>query len=161
MPIIAELPKKISANDSPTIAWMPQRRIACGACSRDDPQPKLLLTSMHRRALVARHVEGWRLWPGPPILRSSSKRCVSMPVERDRAQEARGDDAVGVDVVAAHRHRTAGDRRDAPHQSNSRTSVTSPATAAAATIAGLMSSVRPVGLPCRPLKLRFDEDAHT
>ena len=45
MPIIAELPKKISANDSPTIAWMPQRRIACGACSRDEPQPKLLLTS--------------------------------------------------------------------------------------------------------------------
>ena len=45
MPIIAELPKKISANDSPTIASMPQRRIACGACSRDDPHPKLRLTS--------------------------------------------------------------------------------------------------------------------
>ena len=34
-----------------------------------------------------------------------------------------------------------------------------PATAAAATIAGLISSVRPDGLPCRPLKLRFDDDA--
>ena len=43
----------------------------------------------------------------------------------------------------------------------SRTSTTSPAIAAAATIAGLISSVRPVGLPCRPLKLRFDEDAQT
>ncbi len=40
-------------------------------------------------------------------------------------------------------------------------STTSPATAAAATIAGLISSVRPVGLPCRPLKLRFDDDAQT
>ena len=41
-----------------------------------------------------------------------------------------------------------------------RTSTTSPAIAAAATIAGLMSSVRPVGLPCRPLKLRLDDEAH-
>ena len=41
----------------------------------------------------------------------------------------------------------------------SRTSTTSPAIAAAATIAGLISSVRPVGLPWRPLKLRFDDDA--
>src|SRR4029079_2148588 len=42
-----------------------------------------------------------------------------------------------------------------------RTCTTSPAIAAAATIAGLMSSVRPVGLPCRPLKLRLDDEAHT
>src|SRR5712692_8669236 len=41
----------------------------------------------------------------------------------------------------------------------SRTSTTSPAIAAAATIAGLISSVRPVGLPWRPLKLRLDEEA--
>src|SRR6266567_1158358 len=40
-----------------------------------------------------------------------------------------------------------------------RTSTTSPAIAAAATIAGLINNVRPVGLPWRPLKLRFDEDA--
>ena len=33
--------------------------------------------------------------------------------------------------------------------------------AAPATIAGDISSVRPVGLPCRPLKFRFDEDALT
>ena len=38
------------------------------------------------------------------------------------------------------------------HVSIFRTSMTSPAIAAAATIAGLMSSVRPVGLPWRPLK---------
>jgi hypothetical protein len=40
-------------------------------------------------------------------------------------------------------------------------SVTQPATAAAATIAGLISSVRPVGLPWRPLKLRLEDDAQT
>ena len=28
-------------------------------------------------------------------------------------------------------------------------------------MAGLISRVRPVGLPCRPLKLRFEDDAHT
>ena len=47
----------------------------------------------------------------------------------------------------------------ARHRHAARTSTTSPAIAAAATIAGLISSVRPVGLPCRPLKLRFDDDA--
>ena len=45
--------------------------------------------------------------------------------------------------------------------SSSRTSVTSPVSAAAATIAGLMRSVRPVGLPCRPLKFLLDEAAQT
>jgi hypothetical protein len=44
-PIIAALPKKISENDSPITARMPQRSSAWGACSRDDPQPKLLFTS--------------------------------------------------------------------------------------------------------------------
>ena len=45
MPIIPELPKKISANDSPMTTWIPHRCSACGACSREDPQPKLELTS--------------------------------------------------------------------------------------------------------------------
>ena len=83
-------------------------------------------------------------------------------VERDRLQEARRDDAIRVDVVAAQRERPAGDLADllnGASPSSPRTSTTSPATAAAATIAGLISSVRPVGLPCRPLKLRFDDDA--
>jgi hypothetical protein len=31
--------------------------------------------------------------------------------------------------------------------------------AAAATMAGLINSVRPAGLPCRPLKLRLLEEA--
>ena len=83
-------------------------------------------------------------------------------VEGDTAQVARGDDPVGVDVVAGQRHRPFRHLLDGPAAHDSlRTSVTSPATAAAATIAGLISNVRPVGLPCRPLKLRFDELAHT
>src|SRR5262245_11220458 len=82
--------------------------------------------------------------------------------ERDRAQEPRRHDAIRIDVVAAHRNTAAGEDRDRPHQLTIfRTSVTSPASAAAATIAGLISNVRPVGLPCRPLKLRLDEAAHT
>ena len=44
-------------------------------------------------------------------------------------------------------------------RSISRTSTTSPAMAAAATIAGLINSVRPVGLPWRPLKLRLEDEA--
>ena len=40
MPNITQLPKKISPNDPPTIARMPQRMSACGACSRELPQPK-------------------------------------------------------------------------------------------------------------------------
>ena len=43
-PSCAELPKKISEYPSPTIARMPQRWMACGACSRDDPHPKFRLT---------------------------------------------------------------------------------------------------------------------
>src|SRR5687767_2349336 len=87
------------------------------------------------------------------------------PVERDGAQEARRHDAVGIDVLAAQRDGAPFNLRDALHHqctsssTTSRTSTTSPAMAAAATMAGLISSVRPVGLPCRPLKLRFEEAA--
>jgi hypothetical protein len=35
-PRAVQLPKKISANDSPTMASMPQRCRACGACSREE-----------------------------------------------------------------------------------------------------------------------------
>jgi hypothetical protein len=41
---MAALPRKISENDSPTMARMPARARPCGACSRDDPDPKFLLT---------------------------------------------------------------------------------------------------------------------
>ena len=101
--------------------------------------------------------------------RSSSKRWSLESLEGDRLEEARRNDPIGVDVVAAQRQRGAADRRRSrstanwrpPIAATARTSTTSPAIAAAATIAGLISSVRPVGLPCRPLKLRFDEEAQT
>ena len=84
-------------------------------------------------------------------------------IEGDGLQKPRRDDAIGVDVVAAQDERRAGDggnaRRAHAGTASVRTSTTSPAIAAAATIAGLISSVRPVGLPCRPLKLRLDDDA--
>ena len=35
---------KISENDSPMMALKPARAMPCGACSRDDPQPKLPFT---------------------------------------------------------------------------------------------------------------------
>src|SRR5689334_4844032 len=93
------------------------------------------------------------------------EHMVFEPFERDNLQIARRHDAVGVDVVAAKRNSASCDRKNLAHagtpSSTSRTSATSPAIAAAATIAGDMRSVRPVGLPCRPLKLRFDDEAQT
>ena len=47
-PMASELPRKISENDSPTQASIPHRFSACGACSRDDPDPKLSLASRMR-----------------------------------------------------------------------------------------------------------------
>src|SRR5207247_9649920 len=78
-------------------------------------------------------------------------------------EEARGDDAVGVDVVARHRDAAPHDLPSLEvgraHERISLTSATAPVMAAAATMAGLIKSVRPVGLPCRPMKLRLLEDA--
>src|SRR4029450_13225493 len=103
-----------------------------------------------RRALVARVVEGVGLVGAAIVL----EQVVLEPFERHDLEEARRHDAIGVDVVAAQRQAAAFDAGDrgahagAP-SNTSRTSTTSPAIAAAATIAGLISSVRPVGLPCR------------
>ena len=90
-------------------------------------------------------------------------------VEGHGLEEPRRHDPVGVDVVAVQRQAPAAGACDGQGgrtahagtpSSIVRTSTTSPAMAAAATIAGLISSVRPVGLPMRPLKFRFDDDAH-
>ena len=45
MPSAVQLPKKISPYEPPTMARMPQRRSAWGACSREDPQPKFCPTT--------------------------------------------------------------------------------------------------------------------
>src|SRR6266540_3686101 len=84
-------------------------------------------------------------------------------LEGDGLEKAGRDDAVGVDVVAGDRDAAAGDLAalevGGAHFRISLTSVTAPLMAAAATMAGLIKSVRPVGLPCRPMKLRLLEDA--
>src|SRR5882672_6631015 len=78
-------------------------------------------------------------------------------------EEARGDDAVGVDVVAGDGDAAAGDLAalevHRAHRRISLTSATAPVMAAAATMAGLIRRVRPVGLPCRPMKLRLLDEA--
>ena len=45
MPSIMQLPKKISPKEPPTMARMPQRMSAWGACSREEPQPKFWPTT--------------------------------------------------------------------------------------------------------------------
>src|SRR4029079_15658400 len=96
--------------------------------------------------------------------------CVET-LERDRLEEPGGHDPIGVDVLAAQRQRAsfhglnmlrAHYRTPAGTCSRSwRRWCASPVIAAPATIAGLMRSVLPVGLPCRPLKFLFEEAAQT
>jgi hypothetical protein len=45
IPSDLQLSRKISAKDSPTTPSMPQRIIAWGACSREEPQPKFEFTT--------------------------------------------------------------------------------------------------------------------
>ena len=84
--------------------------------------------------------------------RAGMMRSVSMSSPRSGSAAAGDARSMRLDVLMRVHLRVA---------ASCRTSTTSPATAAAATIAGLISSVRPVGLPWRPLKLRFDDDAQT
>jgi hypothetical protein len=81
------------------------------------------------------------------------------PFEGNRLEEPRRHDAVGVDVLAPHRQRAPFDDLDfsaaitAPRGNffNQLANVRDDAgDRAAATIAGLISSVRPVGLPAVP-----------
>ena len=101
MPIISELPKKISAKDSATIAPMPQRAMACGACSRDDPQPKFACANSNLRAAVSRVVERMRRAALGQLAPIVLEDVILEAVERDGLEEPRRNDAVGVDVVAA------------------------------------------------------------
>src|SRR5699024_10211251 len=76
-------------------------------------------------------------------------------------EEARRDDAVGVDVGVGQHHGARGQLPDGLHAAtsagNAVGSATWPATAEAAAVAGLASTVR-TPLPCRPSKLRLDVD---
>src|SRR5260370_26307755 len=76
-------------------------------------------------------------------------------------QETRRDDLVGVHVRHADRHGGSVEAKERLHHglvANWRTSVSLPATAAAAAIAGLIKWVR-APLPWRPTKLRLDVEA--
>ena len=58
----------------------PQRMIACGACSRDEPQPKLRFDEQDARRPEARIVERVRLAPAfASCARSSSNACSPRP----------------------------------------------------------------------------------
>src|SRR4029453_3176746 len=106
------------------------------------PASEIRVHDQHAGLAIPRIIE--RVLRGLPVVLED---VLLEPVEGNGAQEARRHDAVSVDVWAAKRHPAARRECDLLHQfTSSRTSVTSPATAAAATIAGLMSSVRPVGL---------------
>ena len=97
----SELPKKISENDSPTTAAMPHRRSPCGACSRDDPQPKLRLTARIDAPAKRGSSNGWtppcRAAAAPIVLEHVRSRSL----EADRLQESGPADPVGVDVLPA------------------------------------------------------------
>ena len=107
-PSTTELPKKISENDSPMTARMPRRWMACGACSRDEPQPKFALTSSIARAAIRGIVERVHVAPRrrPAADRLRTGAC-SSPSNVIDFEKPRRDDAVGVDVVAAQRQRRA------------------------------------------------------
>src|SRR5262249_55158358 len=114
----------------------------------------------HRRALERRLVERvLRV-----LLARVLERVLAHRLERHFLQEARRDDAVRVDVVARHRDAAARDLRalvirHGAHRRISLTSATARVIAAAATIAGLISNVRPVGLPWRPMKFLLLDEA--
>src|SRR3990172_11428753 len=83
------------------------------------------------------------------------------PLERDALEVAGGHDPVGVDVVAGKWDAASDDLPPnvlLAHRSHSRTSVTSPAMAAAATMEGLMRRVRPVGVARPPFKFPLLEE---
>ena len=126
-----------------------------------------------RGVCEARVVEGVDCAPVAELCAIIGERVIAETVEGDALEKAGRNDAVGVDVVAANGDAAARDDVSlggghcilpfgyAVVVKTRRASATSPVSADAATIAGDMSKVLPVGDPCRPLKLRLDEDAQT
>src|SRR5262249_3816223 len=120
---------------------------------------EVLADDEHRGALVDGRVERML---GVLLLRVL-EGVLAHGLEGHFLQEARGDDAVGVDVVAGQRNAAPRDLTAVvghpAHFKSSHTSGTEPVIAAAATIAGLISSVRPVRPPCRPMKFLLLDEA--
>src|SRR5271165_2764600 len=101
------------------------------------------------------------------------KGMFSQPCKTNSLQESAWNDLIGIDVIAAKRDGRSdeispqtfqrglighGIRLQPCAAKRVRGSVTTPAMAEAATITGDISNVRPVGDPCRPLKLRTGRD---
>src|SRR6478735_7879281 len=132
------------------------------------PAAEVLVHEEHRGLVELRLVERVRLavllQAGPVVLEG----VLTETVEGHGLEKAGGNDAVGIDVVAAYRDGATfdddsltwvghvGGSFPLPQMpKTSRASATSPLIAAAATMAGLIRSVRPVDEPWRPLKLRL------
>ncbi len=145
MPSATELPKKISENDTPTTPRIPRRRIACGACSREDPHPKFALDEHAATRPRRRSFDGM---DGPAAANCCAivlEQVLLEAVERDRRRNRAGmirsvsmlSPRTGSAVPSTARD-PLNRHRPSPARRRPR-----PATAAAATIAGLISSVRP------------------
>lgn len=162
-PTVLQFPRKISPNDSAAIAFMPLRARDCTACSREDPHPKLLSAIKNTASEFFGSSKGCR-WPlRENALRSSSKACSSSPLKHNGLHESCRKNAIRVHVISSNYHSFSFycfDFHFTPPV-NSRTSHTYPRSAAAATMAGDIKRVLPVGEPCLPLKLRLEELAHT
>ena len=111
-PFLRLLLRKMSANEVDRIARTPHAVSAHGACSRDEPAPKLSPTS---RIAAARPSPGWSR-----TKRRLLERAVLLepPVAEERLGEAvlvghlevaRRDDLVGVDVLGRQRDDPAGE----------------------------------------------------
>src|SRR4029453_17169333 len=126
---------------------------------------EVAVDEQYTRGTEAGIVERVQLAGGPHVRAVILEGGGAEALEDDAFEEPCRDDAVSVDVVTANGDRRSSDpgalcvfHAQAPSEvipNRSRASVPSPAMAAAATMTGDMSSVRPVGEPWRPLKLRF------
>ena len=111
MPRVVLLPKKISAKLSAMTALKPYFWIACGACSREEPQPKFAPESRIVAPLKRGSFERMRLVGAVGVLAHVVEQKFAEAIERDAFHEARRNDAIGVDVVAGNVNAAAGDLR--------------------------------------------------
>ena len=152
-----QLVRKMSAKLGAMTARKPWSSSAQGACSRDEPQPKLRPATRIGAPAYSGAVEREALLAAPVPEEQELAEARAL----DALEELLGDDLVGVDVGTVERADHTLDARHRLHQptsarsvSNVRTSTRWPAMAAAAAIGGLTRWVRPP-LPWRPSKLRL------
>src|SRR3989442_5779220 len=149
-----DLPERPTNDDGDTPAHQRLRRVLARGSATE-----VLADHEHRGALVRGRVERMLR----VLLFRVLEGVLAHRRERHFLEKARRDDAVRIDVVAGQGDAATDDLTalevDGAHFRISLTSATAPVIAAAATMAGLIKSVRPVGLPWRPMKLRLLEEA--